>query len=368
MKCPVCDKIHTSMVCPKCGFDSSRDYGRYPTFGVVGKVPAVSALRREWEQKQDQKETVVTPVPPAPEPPRKKTPWLAIAACAVAMVLGIGIGAGLGGGEPIPTEPKDTVQMQKPPETILPPETTTPPLWNENTMDAWQDHVLRADELPLELHRQGEHLAPVFGSGYQRQDIRSITFVDTLADMASDAWDVSEYDNGKVMAWVVPNGELYDLYIGAEGGIRAGISCEDLFTGYANVERISFNGVLNTSNTQDMSNMFSFSGKFMTELDLSSFDTSNVRDMYEMFSGLGHDSIDNPQFELKLNLRGCDALTELDLSNFDTSNTLYMDYMFYMCMNLRDLKLGTQFVTTNATTDDMFTRCPAGADYQHLVR
>ena len=40
MKCPVCDNVNVSMVCPKCGFDSSRDVVRYPTFGPVGRIPA----------------------------------------------------------------------------------------------------------------------------------------------------------------------------------------------------------------------------------------------------------------------------------------------------------------------------------------
>ena len=126
MKCPVCDNIHTSMVCPKCGFDSSKDYGKYPTLGPVGRVPAASALRQARAPKPPEK----PPVPPTPEPappPRRKKPWLTVIACAVMLVLGIGIGAGLGGGKPEPSEPKETVHLQKPPETTLPPESTVPP-------------------------------------------------------------------------------------------------------------------------------------------------------------------------------------------------------------------------------------------------
>lgn len=53
MKCPVCTWEHPSMLCPRCGFDSSRDYEKYPTFGIVEKSPAVSALRRAREKKQE---------------------------------------------------------------------------------------------------------------------------------------------------------------------------------------------------------------------------------------------------------------------------------------------------------------------------
>lgn len=47
MKCPVCAWEHPSMLCPRCGFDSSRDYEKYPTFGIVEKAPAVSAQRKD---------------------------------------------------------------------------------------------------------------------------------------------------------------------------------------------------------------------------------------------------------------------------------------------------------------------------------
>ena len=47
------------MLCRQCGFDSSRDYTKYPTFGSVGRTPSVSTLRRQWQSKQN---------PPAPKP------------------------------------------------------------------------------------------------------------------------------------------------------------------------------------------------------------------------------------------------------------------------------------------------------------
>ena len=52
MKCPVCDKRNDSMLCPNCGFDSSRDHGRYPTFGAVQRVPSAYGLRKAWKNQQ----------------------------------------------------------------------------------------------------------------------------------------------------------------------------------------------------------------------------------------------------------------------------------------------------------------------------
>ena len=52
-KCPVCEmECDALTVCPKCGFDGSCDYERYPTAFTVRNAKSTRALRREWEQKQ----------------------------------------------------------------------------------------------------------------------------------------------------------------------------------------------------------------------------------------------------------------------------------------------------------------------------
>ena len=52
-KCPVCEtEFGDVTVCPKCGFDGSCDYERYPTAFTVRNAKSTRALRREWEQKQ----------------------------------------------------------------------------------------------------------------------------------------------------------------------------------------------------------------------------------------------------------------------------------------------------------------------------
>ena len=155
----------------------------------------------------------------------------------------------------------------------------------------WRKNILRSDELP-----DGVKARSVFGSQYRREQIASVTFLDTLADMPEDAWDVSEAGNRSVMAWVKPNGGLYDLYIGAEGGMQAGKSCKEMFAWYVNAKHIRFGHVLHTSNVQNMSCMF-WNCNTLTDMDLSSFDTSNLKDMSYMFFN-------------------CSALTELNLTGF----------------------------------------------------
>ena len=174
---------------------------------------------------------------------------------------------------------------------------------------------------------------------YQRNQIRSVTFLDTLADQPADAWDVSESGNGTVMAWVKPDGNRYDLYIAGEGGVSAGTSCERLFRGYENMTKITFGNSFDTANVQNMASMFGNCSS-LNSLDLSSFDTTNVQDMIRMFYN-------------------CSSLTSLDLSSFDTANVQDMREMFYSCSSLTSLDLGDKFVTTNADTTDMFYDCPA---------
>lgn len=61
----------------------------------------------------------------------------------------------------------------------------------------------------------------VLGSRLFRDQIKSVTFLDTLDNVPSDAWCISEENDGSVMAWVEPNQDMYDLYIAGEGGVCA---------------------------------------------------------------------------------------------------------------------------------------------------
>ena len=374
------------------------------------------------------------PPPPGYEEEPKKTPSpqkrapLPLFAGVCALILGLGIWIGTGIGKSKPTEPPESEQLQSPPETTTTPESTAP------SEPGWEANLLRADPVP---YRGVDHwdwkeeavVFPVFGSEYRREQIASVTFLDTLADAPENAWDVSEAGDGRVMAWVTPANDLYDLCIAAEGGISAAHDCSDLFAGYSNAKTINFGEAFHTTGAADMSRMF-FGCKALTELNLNRFDTSAVQDMSWMFSNcysmtdltLG-DSFDtsavqdmNHMFyfcesltELTLGdsfdtsavqdmssmFNFCESLTHLTLGDsFDTSAVQDMNHMFYWCAHLRGLTLGDSFdtsavqdmnrmfcrcksltkltlgdnfVTTNADTEDMFYDCPAGADYRHLL-
>lgn len=179
----------------------------------------------------------------------------------------------------------------------------------------------------------------VFGSPtLERSQIRSITFLSGTANTPADSWDISQEQNGSVIAWTVENGELFDLFIASDGGVIAPENCERMFSGYRNVESIAFNSAFDTSNVTNMFHMFS-GCKSLTALDVSNFDTSHVTDMSHMFAE-------------------CESLTALDISGFDTSHVTNMSYMFISCKNLNTLDL-SGFDTSNVEiVETMFYECP----------
>ena len=212
-------------------------------------------------------------------------------------------------------------------------------------------YALISDSIPPDEPYGYGYTYPAFGGKYLRPQISSITFMASIED-AVDSWDVSENQDGTVLAWVEPNGNLYDLYIGAEGGVMAPQNCESLFAYYVNVESIDFNGCFNTCSVRDMNSMFAYCEK-LARLDLRSFNTGKVRNMYCMFEhcmnlvSLDVSDFDTSNVDLMFNMFSyCERLLELDVSMFDTSNVSNMGAMFQGCASLRSLDL-TNFDTSS---------------------
>ena len=97
----------------------------------------------------------------------------------------------------------------------------------------------------------------VFGNtSYTRDSIASITFLDTLDGMPSDAWDVSARKNKNIMAWATANGSLFDLYIGSNGPIIGNRDCGNLFASFKNATVIDLGNNFDTANVTYMHGMF----------------------------------------------------------------------------------------------------------------
>jgi surface protein len=238
------------------------------------------------------------------------------------------------------------VDDQIPVQTTEPTVGTTVPQTTAHAV-SWEENVLMRnaadyhDFLYLDWSDDVDQ-SLVFGSHYQRCQIRSVTFLDSHREAGEQVWDVSADGNGSVLAWVEPNGELFDLYIGAEGGINAGESCARLFAGYVALEEIHFGTAFHTEQTVDMSAMF-FGCHALTGLDLSGLDMANVEDMSGMFAF-------------------CSTLQELDLDCMNTGNVRNMENLFSDCASLRSLDLTGLDVGKVESMYRMFANCTALED------
>lgn len=223
----------------------------------------------------------------------------------------------------------------------------------------WTENVLMSDEAPEWIVYNG-YDAFVMGSDIPRKQIQSITFLDTLKDAPTDSWDVSENEDGSVLAWV-KNGS--ELFFGANGGINAKY-CKGLFYGYYNVSKINFNHCFHTDYATNMASMFDFCPA-LSVLDVSDFNTANVTDMSGMFYDCSSlTSIDLSGFNtskvtgMSCMFTNCSSIKNLDLSSFDTSNVTSMNWMFNKCLTLSNLVIDG-FRTTNVTDmGNMFFECP----------
>lgn len=260
------------------------------------------------------------------------------------------------------------------------PEVTEEPVSDTGETEfEWPAGYLLSDPVPftsVKRYEWADEAAqyPVLGSELLRGQIRSVTFLDTLADAPEDAWDVSAAWDGSVLAWATANGELYDLFIAAEGGVYATDSVNSLFAGFINTESICFGGCFHTENAADLSYLF-LGCRSLTQVDVETLDTSAATAL----TGLFYDCNSLPQVDLSnLNTAAakdlsamfydCGNLRTLDLSGFQTGAAENMALMFYGCKVLEDLDISS-FVTDQVTdTSAMFynCRCLDALDLSHF--
>ena len=213
---------------------------------------------------------------------------------------------------------------------------------------------------------KGSSYDSVFGRKEKRKQIRRLTFLSGENTLGLDTWDISEAQDGSVLAHLKGNfGREKELFIWADGKITANKNCSRLFFGYENLEAIEGLENLETGLVEDMSGMFENCGSLRT-LDLSHFDTRQVRDMSQMFyrceslEELDVSHFDTSRVENMISMfNDCEELKELDLSHFDTSQVRDMKYMFADCSNLERLDISNFEVKQIWTWDmeGMFSEC-----------
>lgn len=163
-------------------------------------------------------------------------------------------------------------------------------------------------------------------------NIKTLAFTNKEVPENADIKDVSEKQDGSVVAWA----EGENVFVTTTDGktLYANEACSSMISG--GVSEIVFDN-FDTSKVKNMEGMF-FECEELEELDLSSFHTSNVTNMSLMFYR-------------------CMNLKELDLSHFDTSNVENMTGMFNDCVRLETLNLDG-FDTSNVVAmGNMFSAC-----------
>lgn len=234
-------------------------------------------------------------------------------------------------------EPEVPVQTATPTETqaTVPSETAAPVTTAPQTLSG---NVLM--EVPSPAESENLQDAPAFNTGITRKEVGSIWFTDlgdgTLAN-AEEAVDVSQNQDGSVLAWTVKDGDLYQLHIAGKGGVDAPVNSANLFRDMVNVTQIYFFDAFFTGNAESMMAMF-YNCENLFRVDVSGFNTAKVKDFGWMFAN-------------------CQSLDELDVSSFDTSRATRMACMFYDCKNVWQLDL-RNFCTENVTNmKGMFCQC-----------
>ena len=204
----------------------------------------------------------------------------------------------------------------------------------------------------------------VFGRKMDRTKITTIYFRNKKENIGEDAWDVSEKQNGSIMAWTEEKRDGFkDLYLAANGNILANKDCSMLFTGYENLKKFVGLQYFRTDQTEDMHGMF-FDCRKLKSLNLKKMKTDKVTNMSDMFFSCWHlQSLNLENFHtanvtaMIAMFSWCLELKELDLSSFDTSNVKNMDKMFFHCKNLEKLNISS-FNTSNVESmAEMFKQC-----------
>ena len=224
----------------------------------------------------------------------------------------------------------------------------------ESKKDFSKDNILMASNDPKYI----------FGKQMDRSQIKKVYLRNSKGNIGDNAWDVSERQDGSVLAWTEECGEgMFALYIAADGEIKANRDCRGMFLGYRNLKNIFGLKFLQTGQTEDMGYMFAACSK-LESLDVSGFNTSRVTNMSDMFlccaklKGLDVSQFDTSKVRNMSDMFSCcTKLKGLDVSQFDTSKVRNMRRMFNYCREL--LSLDVSHFDTHEVTDmkDMFANC-----------
>lgn len=193
--------------------------------------------------------------------------------------------------------------------------------------------------------------------------VHSVTFRDELLDYMDDASaedsrkvtvkdradivyarNIAE-EGSSVIAYLVEDDKQgFDMYVSAEGGVKAPSDIRALFAQYnsdtstlgtgwnANLTKIDFAGNFDTSETTTMDALFYGCTGLTTVLGMEQFNTQNVTNISRLFTN-------------------CSAIDNIDLSAWDTSNVTTISRLFQGCTSLSNVRLNWSETNTKNFSD-----------------
>ena len=321
-KCPVCNTINEDNICCKnCGLDQSRNYTAYRTFYTLSSNIA-SAFEKEkkisTEELQKSNTRLIKEIVDAVQKLEEKS-------------------------DAIKKLDDELVSMKKLSKRgqLLSSlaqyiDLATQTIKQLTDIES-KEETYRTEEKHNILMASND-IDYIFGKKMDRKQIRHIYFMNSKKEICETAWDVSEKQDGSIMAWIKNEGDGFlGLSITASGNITANKNCGKLFAEYKNLENIFGMQYFQTDQTENMSNMFCRCVN-LENIDVSHFDTSHVTVMNGMFFL-------------------CGRLKSIDVSHFDTSHVTDMGWMFSGCKNLESINV--KHFDTSCVTDmhEMFSGC-----------
>jgi len=239
--------------------------------------------------------------------------------------------------------------------------------YNQDKMLTFKVTIDEQFDIPVLVASTGSADARYFW-GY-KTSITSVTFEDGI-DVPAGAfasWDVSEVQNGSIMAYIIDDGlgaSTYELYFQTNNDlVLANPNSSYLFYNFTNLATINNLSLFNTSAVTSMAYMFQNCND-LTSLDLSNFSTTIVTTMSSMFYGCSTiASLDLSSFDtndvgvMTYMFRDCLLLTSIDISNFDTSSVTLAHGMFRYCSSLTSLDLSNFDTSSMTNMYAMFLRC-----------
>ena len=165
--------------------------------------------------------------------------------------------------------------------------------WDENTKLEYKFKIgVKTAQVTDTTMMTGQSFNNLIVNNYGKGNIKTIEFkpnqsvIDTSNAVYGEVLDVSENQDGSVVAWAEGTSPNYTLYIATTKNIiYANPDSSRMFDSFYNLTTINAS-VLNVSKVENMWNMFGYT-RSLTSLDLSTWDTSKVTNSLDMFCVTG---------------------------------------------------------------------------------